>query len=108
MKIIRLKTSTKESYRLKMIIQLAECFREPSCKHCGCREKSSGFFGLPPWEFGGKVLLFSMPEKNVYRRFRENSMFLNLAHCFILTFSQWHLVNLGVEIHLFKPEIIKI
>ena len=28
-------------------------------------------------------------------------MFLNLTHCFIQTFPLCHLVNLGVEIHLF-------
>ena len=31
---------------------------------------------------------------------------LNLTYCFILTVSQWHLVNLGVEVHLRTPEIM--
>ena len=35
-------------------------------------------------------------------------MFLNLTHCFILTFSQCHLVNWGVEIDLSMYEIIQI
>ena len=66
-----------------------------------CREKSSRF-GLSPWEFEKKALSFSLLEKNCafYDRFHEKSMFLNLTHCFILTFSQWNLINLGVEVHL--------
>ena len=35
-------------------------------------------------------------------------MYLNLTHCFMLTFSQCHLVNLRVQIHLLMPEIMKI
>ena len=60
----------------------------------------AAFFGFPPWEFEEKILLPSLLEKNVniFGRFRETSMFLNLTHRFILTFSQCHLVNLGVEI----------
>ena len=56
-------------YRVKMIIQ-AERFREPSSKHCKTpvlEEKNLAgfFFGLPSWKFVGKVLLFSLLEKNL-------------------------------------------
>ena len=57
----------------------------------------AAFFGFPPWEFEGKVSLFSLLEEKIeyfIGRFREKSMFSNLMHCFILTFSQCHLVNL--------------
>ena len=43
-----------------------------------------------------------------YGRFREKSMFLSVTYYFILTFSQWHLVNLSVEIHLLMHEIMQI
>ena len=35
-------------------------------------------------------------------------MFLNLTSCFILTFFQCHLVNLGVEINVKMPEVMNI
>ena len=54
-------------FRLKIIIQ-TEHFRQSSCKPCKTAvlvEKISiRFFGLPPWEFAGKVLLFTLLEKN--------------------------------------------
>ena len=54
--------------RLKMIIQ-TEHFRESSCKPCKTavvvEKKLAALFGLPPWEFEGKVLpvLFRLLEK---------------------------------------------
>ena len=35
-----------------------------------------------------------------YFRFLGKSMFLHVTYYFLLTFSQWHLVDLGVQIHL--------
>ena len=93
-------------YRLKVIIQ-TERFRESSWKHCETAvlvEKNlvAFYLGLPQWELEGKVLLFSLQGENLtfYGRFRAKSMLSNLTHCFTLTFSQCHLVYLGVEIHL--------
>ena len=49
--------------RLKMMRQ-TERFRESSCKDCKTAvlvEKTlAAFSGLPPWEFEGKILLFSL------------------------------------------------
>ena len=50
------------------------------------------------WSFEGKALLFSLYFS--YGRFHEKSMFLNLKHCFMLAFSQCHLVKLEVETKL--------
>ena len=54
-------------YRLKMIIQ-TERFQESSCKHCRkqplLKRKIWPLFGLTLWKFKGKVLLFSLLEKN--------------------------------------------
>ena len=38
--------------------------------------------------------------------FSEKSMFLNLTHCLILSFFQWNLINLGVEVHFQMPKIM--
>ena len=40
--------------------------------------------------------------------FVTKTMLLNLTFCFILTFSQWNLINLGAEVHLRMPKIIQI
>ena len=49
-------------YRLKLITQ-TERFRESNCKHCKTTMLAeinvSGFFGFPPWEFGGKHYYFA-------------------------------------------------
>ena len=48
-------------------------------------------------------MIFLMVTKKLkilwHDRFCEKSMFLNLTHCLILAFSQWNLINLGVEVH---------
>ena len=45
--------------------------------------------------------------KNIsYGRFCEKSMFLTLTHCLLLAFSQWNLINLGVEVHRLISEIM--
>ena len=56
-------------------------------------------------------MIFRMVQKKnwkSYVRLSEKWMFLNLTYCFILTFSQWHLVNLGVQKYLSMPEIRQI
>ena len=74
-----------------MIIQ-NERFRELSRKHCKTAmvvgKNLATFFGLPPWDFEGKILLFSLLEinLNIFGRFREKSVFLNLTHCFIIIY----------------------
>ena len=39
----------------------------------------------------------------VKRKLKIRCNVLNLTYCFTLTFSQWHLVNLGVEIYFKMP-----
>ena len=65
------------------------------CGHCH-------FFDLRTWEFEEKVFLVNFQENNlnIYDRFRERSMFLDLIDWFALTFYQCCIENLGVETHL--------
>ena len=86
------------------MIMRTKCFPESSCKHCKTavlvKKNQAAFLALPPWEFEGKVLQLARKKFKHYGRFCEKSIFLNLTDCFILKFSQCHLVNLGAEIHL--------
>ena len=52
------------------------------------------------------IFLVVKKNKKSSARFREKLMFLNLAYCLILTFSQWLLVNLAVEIYSKMPNIM--
>ena len=100
----KLHVARQLKYRLKLIIQ-TERFRESNCKHCKAAvvvEKNLvSFLACHRGGLGGKYYYLACKKKlTFYGRFHEKSMFLNLTHCFILTFSQCHLVNFGVEIYL--------
>ena len=96
-------SDSSDRCRLNMLVNMVtqtQCFRESNFKHCKTAvliEKNPAAFFAYHFESLCENYLAC---EHFMVRFWDKLMFLNLTYCLMLTFSQWYLVNLGVEIHL--------